>query len=200
MRIVVLQLYHTLYSCRHIHILYNKQHFLHNHHLVTWQHHESPFIQNTCLVSPVLPLICNYVPWFWVSPAIFSLTVHNTMPCYFWYIYHCDYLSHWPLASSTLPLIAATNPPKLRCSDQGKSKSFYSNHVILVSHTTIVSKHVCYFVLWASSDLAQLPSMSTTFTLGVYFCAIYKYPSPPFPHYMVHLGLGKEKHHCSLTK
>lgn len=141
-----------------------------------------------------------------LCPLILSLIYHYQFDCtqdnallLLLYL-PCDPLSYWPLTLPKLPLISSTNPPKLWFSDQRKSRASLSNHVILVNCNRSVSTHVAYFVLWDSYYLSHLPSMPTTFILGAYLCNFHEYLGPPCPHYMVYLGLGREKHHWSLTQ
>lgn len=72
----------------------------------------------------------------------------------------CDLVSLFrPLVLPTLPFWLATNPPTLWCSSQGNYGALCSCHIILFHCPT--SYNINYYLLCASTILAQLPSTTT---------------------------------------
>ena len=112
---------------------------------------------------------------------LISLICHNTLvsPIQI----NCAIL---PLLLFLLLLITAMNPPKLWCSDQGKSQAFCFGHVIPVLHPT--SRNIYCFC-----EIPQSPPNShqqRLCFLGAHCCTMSVYPAPPCSHTMANLGLG----------
>ena len=59
----------------------------------------------------------------------------------------CNHFPNRPLVFPTHKFIATMNPPTLWCFGQEKTRAFFSNHIILFSHSTSVNIHGSLFCL-----------------------------------------------------